>query len=693
MLGGLVVMLVPLPPWLLDGLLALNLGMTTLLLLVTLSTKRSLDLSVFPSLLLLLTLYRLSLNVATTRLILLEGNAGHIVTAFGNYVVGGQLVVGLVVFLILVTIQFMVITKGAGRISEVAARFTLDAMPGKQMAIDAELSAGAIDEKEARRRRDELSRETEFYGAMDGASKFVRGDAVAGLIITGVNLLGGIAMGLSNNMPFGESIRTYSILTIGDGLVSQIPALVIATTAGVLVTKTSSDRSLGDDIRSQMLASDRPIWIGAGILTFIAMMPGLPKLPFLGVAAGLMLLPRRGKRAMDDATPGPGPESTDPRDDDAGEPDDDRQLDDFLMSDRAVVEVGARLVPFIRNGRVKGLSERITALRREYSRSSGQWIPPIRVNSNLLLNPDEYRILIAGRRVGEGELHTEQLLAILPEGRPASVTGVDTTEPAFGLPARWIDDGSRRMAELQGCTVVDPLSVLITHLGEVLKRCGHELLTRESLKQILERARSFAPSVVDEIKPEVIRMGTLHQVLVQLAEDRIPLADIALILESIANHAQGSEGVNDLTDKVRVDLGKLICDRFRTADGSLRVVSFDPQFEIRLRQSLHQGSLTIATATLAGLLEDAGRAWKDSQRINLPLALLVDQSLRRPLRRLLAQSCPDLSVVAYQEVPQDMLIDSVGLLQAAVETQDASGNGAGNQPNINTNGEEHKAAA
>ncbi len=296
MLVGLIVMLVPIPEWLLDVLLASNLAATTLLLLVTLSARRALELTVFPSLLLLLTLYRLSLNVATTRLILLDGNAGHIVTAFGNYVVGGQLVVGLVIFLILVIIQFMVITKGAGRIAEVAARFTLDAMPGKQMAIDAELNAGSITDKEARRRRDELSRETEFYGAMDGASKFVRGDAIAGLIITGVNLIGGVLMGVTHGMSFLDSIRTYSILSVGDGLVSQIPALVIATTAGVLVTKTTSEDSLGDEISGQLFRSSRPIYIGAGILSVIALMPGLPKLPFLGVAGGLMLMANRRRK-------------------------------------------------------------------------------------------------------------------------------------------------------------------------------------------------------------------------------------------------------------------------------------------------------------------------------------------------------------------------------------------------------------
>lgn len=658
MLVGLIVMLVPLPEWLLDVLLAANLAATTLLLLVTLSARRALELTVFPSLLLLLTLYRLSLNVATTRLILLDGSAGHIVSAFENYVVGGQLVVGLVIFLILVIIQFMVITKGAGRIAEVAARFTLDAMPGKQMAIDAELNAGSINDKEARRRREELSRETEFYGAMDGASKFVRGDVIAGLIITGVNLVGGVMMGVTHGMSFLESIRTYSILSVGDGLVSQIPALVIATTAGVLVTKTTSDDSLGDEIGGQLFRSNRPIYIGAGILSIIALMPGLPKLPFLGIAGGMMLITVRRKPVE---TSVEAPESTDPAP--PTQPDDERHLDEFLLSDRAVVEVGARLVPFIQSKRVKGLSERITALRREFSRSSGLWVPPIRVNSNLLLQPEEYRILIAGRRVAGGELRTEQLMAILPEGRQVSIQGEEAVEPAFGLSARWITTDSVRLAEIQGCTVVDPLSVLITHLGEILNQFAHELLTRESLKQMLDRAREFAPTIVDEIKPETIRMGSLHQVLVQLAEDRIPLSDIALILESIVNHAPESKTSEELTDNVRRDLGRLVCERFRGTDGRLRVVSMEPRLDIRLRQSIQKDQLALEVSSATRMIEAIHRSWKDSERVQMPLALLVDQKIRRPLKRLIARTTPDIGVIAYQEVPDDLVIDSVVMLE------------------------------
>ncbi|MBL8816040.1 MAG: FHIPEP family type III secretion protein [Planctomyces sp.] len=668
MLTGLVVMLVPLPTWLLDALLAANLGTTTLLLLVTLSTKRALELSVFPSLLLLLTLFRLSLNVATTRLILLDGDAGHIVTAFGNYVVGGQLIVGLVIFLILVTIQFMVITKGAGRISEVAARFTLDAMPGKQMAIDAELNAGAIDDKEAKRRRDELSRETEFYGAMDGASKFVRGDAIAGLIITGVNLVGGVIMGMSRGMSFGESMTTYSILSVGDGLVSQIPALVIATTAGILVTKTTSEESLGDEIRFQMFRTERPIWAGSAILACISLMPGLPKLPFLAVAAGLLLfLPKAQKQTQETTSETPGPTGGTP----TPEQEDERQLDEFLLKDRAIVEVGARLVPYIQSRKVKGLSERITILRREFSRTQGIWVPPIRVVNNLQLEPDEYRILIAGRRVANAELRPEMMLAILPEAKNVTVPGEATLEPAFGLDARWIAAESRRVAEVQGCTVVDPFSVLITHLGEILKRYAHELFTREALKQMLDRAREFAPTIIDEIKPETIRMGTLHQVLVQLAEDRIPLSDIALILESIVNHAPLSKSTEDLTDHVRVDLGRLVCERFRSGEGRLRVVTLEPALDLYMRKTMRNDQLGIGIGPTTRLIESVNEAWRDAERRQQPLALLVDQKLRRPLKKILARTSPDIGLISYQEVPNDVIIDSVVMLhQDSIIAQD-----------------------
>lgn len=655
LLGVLVIMLLPLPPLLLDLLLAGNLSVTILLLLVTLGTKRALDLAVFPSLL-LLTLYRLSLNVATTRLILLSANAGNIVSAFGEFVVGGNLVVGLVIFLILVVIQFVVITKGAGRISEVAARFTLDALPGKQMAIDAELNAGAIDESQARKRREELAQETEFYGAMDGASKFVRGDAIAGLLITGINLTAGMVIGVTNGMSLMQSLTTYSILTVGDGLVSQIPALIIATTAGILVTKTTSETSLGQEIEEQMLQNERPLWVGAGILGLLALVPGLPKLPFIAMSLGLLLfLQQRFTKPRQEDEQGP---PSQPQHD----PDPDDDLRDFLTTDRATIEVGPRLVSLINPKASKGLAERITNLRRDFSREHGIWIPPIRVRSNLQMDPEQYRIMIAGRHVASGMLRTEKQLAITPENARVEIPGEETREPAFDLPARWIDPSLSRQAEAHGYTVVDATSVLITHLGEILKRHGYELITRETLKQMLDRVREFAPTIVDELKSESVRMAVLHQVLQQLAAESVPLTDLALVLESVGNHAPQAKGADELTDAVREDLGRLLCERYRTSEGNLRVLAFEPRLEARLRESLREGHLGLGPAPIEALTRIVSEHWQNSIRSEQPLALLTDKTLRRALRRLFLRIAPDMGVIGYQEVPGEISLDPIGIV-------------------------------
>ena len=594
-------------------------------------------------------------------------------TAFGNYVVGGQLVVGLVIFLILVTIQFMVITKGATRVSEVAARFTLDAMPGKQMAIDAELNAGQIDAPEARRRRDLLSHETEFYGAMDGASKFVRGDAIAGLIITAVNLVGGVIIGMMDGLTFVESISKYSILTVGDGLISQIPALIIATTSGILVTKTSSDDSLGDEIRVQMLQNDRPIWVGSAILAAIALMPGLPKMPFLGIAGALLLFLGQGQS--------PAEEESEEEQEEGEEVKEVRSIDEFLLSDRAVVEVGARLVPLIETNRVKGLSERITALRREFSQTNGSWIPPIQVRPRLSLGAEEYRLMIAGRKVASAEVRTAQLLAIHPEGRQVNIQGEPAVEPAFNLEATWIITELRRTAEMQGCTVVDPLSVLITHLGEVLKRHAHELLTRESLKKMLERVSEFAPTIIEEITPETLRMGLLHQVLVQLAADRIPLSDLSMVLESIVNHAPDAPTADALTDRVRADLGRLVCEPYRNEQGLLRIIALEPSLDSLFRSQLHEDTLAVGPGILSRLIEKVTEFVTDSERRGLPITLLVDQRLRRPLKKIINRAVPSLGIVAFQELPGDLNIETVTILARdeiveADETATAAGDAA-----------------
>ena len=543
-LGILVVLLVPLPPFLLDMLLTFNLGVTVLVLLVTLSAKQPLDFSVFPSLLLLMTLVRLSLNVATTRLILLKGSAGVLVSAFGNYVVGGSLVVGLVIFLILVIIQFVVITKGAGRVSEVSARFTLDAMPGKQMAIDAELNAGSIDEGEARRRRQHLLREAEFYGAMDGASKFVRGDAIAGLAITAVNLVGGVIIGLTHNMTIVQAIQTYSILSVGDGLVSQIPALIVATASGILVTKATSQTSLGQEISGQAASNPRPLAVAAVIIGCLALAPGLPKLPFLLLAAALWFASRRLTAAA--AAPAKSKKAA------AGAPPSQRRKLTFRNSSRPTAPAWRSASASSRSSAPKrgsGLLDRISSMRRDMAAKNGLWVPPIRVRDNIQLEPDAYRILISGREVARGQLRPDRWLAVNPGAGRLTLVGEAAKDPAFGLPATWIAESDRQRAELGGYTVVDAPSVLITHLGEVVRRQAHDLLGREDLKTLVDKVKETSPAVVDELIPNILTMGALHRVLCLLLEEHVPISNLTRILEALANHAVAIKDPLDLTER------------------------------------------------------------------------------------------------------------------------------------------------
>jgi flagellar biosynthesis protein FlhA len=656
LIGVLAVLLVPLPPLLLDLLLAFNISITMLLLLVTLSATQPLDFSVFPSVLLLMTLFRLALNVATTRLVLLKGSAGMIVATFGNFVVGGNLVVGLVIFLILIIIQFVVITRGAGRVSEVAARFTLDAMPGKQVGIDAELNAGAIDEGEAKRRRQHLMREAEFYGAMDGASKFVRGDAIAGLIITAINLIGGVIIGLIRGNTIQQAIHTYSILTVGDGLVSQIPALVVATASGILVTKATSQTSLGQEIGLQFMTKPRPLAIGSLLLLGMALTPGLPALPFVLLSGGLWLASRRLLPAK--PTPAADKEAAA-----AVKTLPEVPLEDFLQTDRACIEIGARLIPLVDPKRGNGLLERIGGLRRDLARKHGLWVPPVRVRDNIQLDPDTYRILVGGREVARGQIRPDNWLAIDPGGARTPIDGEAAKDPVFGLPARWINENDRQRAELVGYTVVDAPSVVITHLGEVVRRHSHELLSREDLKTLMDKVKETSPTVVDELIPNVLTMGSLHHVLSLLLEERVPISNMTRILESLANHAPSTKDPVDLTERVRGDLGRTICDRFRDEQGRLHALVIDPRLEVELRRALHEKNLVLEPAKLESLVMRLSAEWRKATARGQEVALLTDNTLRRALRRALARSLPEMAVIAYQEVPSDLQLEPVAMLK------------------------------
>ena len=658
----IVVLLIPLPSAILDMLLALNLAMSLLLLLITLGARQPLEVSVFPSLLLLLTLYRLSLNVATTRLILLDGDAGRIVSTFGGFIVGGSIVVGIVIFAILVIIQFVVITKGASRISEVNARFVLDAMPGKQMAIDAELNSGSIDDVEAKKRRELLTRESEFFGAMDGAGKYVRGDAIAGLIITVVNLFAGVVFGMLNGTSFTEAINRYATLTIGDGLISQIPALIIATTAGLLVTKASTGNNLGHEVGLQMLTKSGPLLACSFIMVAICFTPGLPKIPFLALAGTFYWASRLSKnqeKVIQEEAAAPGsPQQQRP----AVSPEE-AGLEEFVKTDRVCVEIGAAIIPLIHNSSSKPLPDRITAMRRDLSRKYGLWIPTIRLRDSLQLASNSYRILINGRSVAQGELRVDQLMAINPGSTTLEVEGENTLEPAFGLPAKWISSASKQRAEMGGYTVVDAPTVLITHLGEVFRRHSHELVSREDLQKMLEKVREHSPTIVDELKPDVVRMATLRKVLMNLLRERVPISSLELILESVVHHGPANKGVDMLTERTREDIGHLICQRFLDESGKVRVIVVEPQLERQLLELLQDGKLILQPKILEKWLGELRRAWEPTALQDKPAALLTNTNLRRPIQQIIERSVPDLAVISYTEVPSELIIEPISMIR------------------------------
>ncbi len=654
-------LIVPLPAFLLDTFLATNLAIAILLLLTTLNAKRPLDVSVFPSLLLLMTLYRLALNVATTRLILLDGNAGKIVDAFGDLVVGGNLIVGCVVFLILVTIQFIVITKGATRISEVNARFTLDSLPGKQMAIDAELNVGAINEAQARKRRSDLAAESEFFGAMDGASKYVRGDAIAGLVIMAVNVIGGVLLAITNGQALGDALQVYTILTIGDGLSSQVPALLIAASAGVLVTKSSSDSNLGQEIGRQMIQGHRAMYTGAFVLLALALVPGLPKLPFIGIAAVIFFATRRGQQIASKpdepkeqaaAEQGAEPQMTD-----------EQNLSSFLQHDRIVVEIGVGLISLVEPKTGKSIVERIATLRRDLGGQFGIWIPKVRVHDNMKFNVSDYQIKIGGRVVGKGSIQAQEYLAINPGNLKANIPGQDTTDPAFGLAAKWVTEANRRAAEIAGFTVVDAASVLTTHLGECLKRHAEDLLSREDLQKMLDKLKESAPTIVGEVKPEGLKAGVLHQVLIRLLRESISIAPLERIVESCVHHYSQAKDVAELTEQVRTDLGAIIVERFRDDTGRVCVMLLEPKLEHRLRQDSNGQMIVMQPDQLANLVDKLKSSWELASIKNGSAAVLVDSSLRLAFRQTVYRSLPQVSIVSYSEIPHDLLIEPISVIR------------------------------
>ena len=652
--GGMVTILatliVPLPTPMLDMLLACSISLAIAVLIITLSAKESLELSTFPSLLLFTTLFRLSLNVASTRLILLQGNAGKIIQTFGNFVAGGSFVVGIVIFLILVVIQFIVITKGAERISEVAARFTLDAMPGKQMAIDADLNAGIITEQQANERRTKIVKESEFYGAMDGASKFIRGDAKAGIIITAINIVGGICMGYSRGLTILAAIKTYCILSIGDGLVNQIPAIIISISSGFLVTKISSQHSVGQDLGRQFLKGREPLSIASIIIAGLAFVPGLPKIPFLLLAGATALFGRgaaKSQMSEQKKSKAHGEKNK------AQEP----PVEELLDVDRISVQVGVRLISMVDPRKGSQLFDRIAALRKKFAQHLGIIIPLVRLRDNINLEPNAYEIRLSDLPVARGRLEPDMLLAMDSGAVSTKIKGIETLEPVFGLPALWIKPQDREKAELNGYTVIDPESVFITHLSETLKRHAHELLSREDVQMLVDRLRKIQPSLVGEAlaADSPVSAGLLQRVLKNLLKDQIPIRELTSIIETLSEYASRSKNTAVLTELVRKTLARTITDRLKDDSGKIPAITLDAAIEHNILNNLKQDAENITLALPAQMTMELSRkiaqAWRSAMDKGKDKAvLLCDSRLRWPLAEMLYRTVPSMPVAAYDEI-------------------------------------------
>ncbi|MBA7642734.1 Flagellar biosynthesis protein FlhA [subsurface metagenome] len=646
----LATLLIRLPTPVLDVLLACSISLAVAVLIITLTSKEALELSTFPSLLLFVTLFRLSLNVASTRLILLQGNAGEIIQTFGDFVAGGSFVVGVVIFLILVVIQFIVITKGAERISEVAARFTLDAMPGKQMAIDADLNAGTITETQANERREKIVKESEFYGAMDGASKFIRGDAKAGIIITAINIIGGIAMGYSRGMTIAGAIRTYSILSIGDGLVSQLPSMIISISSGFLVTKISSRYSVGQDLSRQFLKTSEPLMIASFIIASLALVPGLPPIPFLLLAAGTALTGRVVARS---GKPRPG------KLEDSAQPTkaEKQPVEDLLDVDRVSVQVGVRLISMVDPRKDSAIFDRIGALRRKFAQELGIVIPLVRLKDNINLEPATYEIRILDHMVAKGKLEPNMFLAMDAGNVQTKVEGIKTTEPVYGLPALWIAPADKEQAELNGYTVIDPESVFITHLSETLKKHASELLTREDVQLLVDRLRKTQPSLVGEVVGTngEVPIGMLQRVLKNLLTDAIPIREMTVILESLGENTSKTKNTDVLTEMVRKCLNRTITELYKNEAGKVSAITMEPALEHQMVSNLRQEANGINFALPAEIAMDISRktaqAWKAAMdKGRDKVVLLCDSRLRSQLAAMLSRTVSLLPVVAYDEI-------------------------------------------
>jgi flagellar biosynthesis protein FlhA len=661
----LVVMIIPLPPMLLDFLLALNITLSITILLIAMYSMKPLDFSIFPSLLLVITLYRLSLNVASTRLILLHGNegplaAGKVIKSFGSFVVGGDYVVGMIVFVILVIVNFVVITKGTTRIAEVAARFTLDAMPGKQMSIDADLNAGLIDEDNAKKRRALIAREAEFHGAMDGAAKFVRGDAIAGIIITLINIIGGFVIGVfQRKMSAIDAAHTYTLLTIGDGLVSQIPALTISTAAGIIVSRAAAEDTMGSEFGKQFFGYPKAIYLAAFTVFFFGLIPGLPHIPFIMlsiiIGGSVYLMRRRGEADKEEEIEIKGKEKVEI----GPEP-----VERLLLVDALELEVGYGLIPLVDKEQGGEFLHRVRTIRRQFAVEMGLVIPPIHIRDNLQLNPAEYEILLKGVKVAGAELMVNHCLAMDPGDASRKITGIETREPSFNLPAIWIPEAKREEAKLAGYTVVDNVTVMATHLTEVLRKHLAELLGRQEVQNLLENLSRSYPKAVEELVPNLLSLGGVQKVLQNLLTEQISIRDMLTIVETIADYAPVTKDPGLLTEYVRHKLSRSIISAHVSDDGVLKLITMAQEVEdmlVKGIQKTEHGSYLsldpkVADPIIASIREEAEKAMAK----NIQPILVTSPTLRRHLKQLLDQFVPSLIVLSQSELLSDMRFQSIG---------------------------------
>ena len=674
-----LLLIIPLPVWLLDMMFILNISLSLIILLISMQIKESLEFSIFPSLLLITTLFRIGLNISSTRLILTKaGAAGEVIKAFGTFVLQGNIAVGVIIFLIIVLVQFLVITKGAERVAEVAARFTLDAMPGKQMAIDADLSSGLITEEESRIRRYKIQKEADFYGSMDGATKIVKGDAIMSIIITATNFIAGTIIGMvQSTMTFSEVLSVYSIATIGDGLVSQIPALLISTATGMIVTRAVSDGSLNNDVATQFLAQPQALMMGGGIMAVISVIPGMPHIPLIVVGAILLAIGWRASNRMKaliaaDAAvtaPGGGTVGTIPEEEapaPMSENDfykDINNVYSLLNVEPIEMEIGYSLIPLVDESSGGKLIERIVIFRRQYAQDMGFVIPSIRLRDSSNLNTNQYVINIKGEEVAKGEILIDYYLALEPPNPAGEIDGIETIEPSYGIPSKWITPENKEMAEIYGYTVIDPLSVMLTHLSETVKKHAYELLTRNEVMQLIENTKKVSPDLIEETFPNVLTYGTFQKILSNLLKEGVPIKDMETILETIVDSSATTRDLDTITENIRIALKRTITRKF-CEGGQMKVITLDAEVEKAIIAGLTKGEqgiyISMSPELMQKLIGQISEQMKKFNELSQTPIILTSNVVRAYFYRLIEQFFPNIYVLSFNEIANNVQIQAIG---------------------------------